>query len=396
MRREGLCPRCRAPLSGSDHQGVVTLVCPACRGLFLRGKDLRSQFGPAVHLIESAERALDQAAAALACPAGCRAMRRRFVPAARGGIHVDVCPVCDGVWLDHGEVRAILDSARKRSGLHARRRPAVDAAELTEEATGRVSRSDIAVGMADSDDPDQKDSWGWWIFSFVTQLPLEGYNPVQRTPFAVWGLMAVCVALFGVQLSVGHTVIEQLGLVPRLLVEEHDGPARMIASMFLHGDWLHLLGNLYFLKVFGDNVEDRLGRVPFLVFYVACGLAADFAHVTSDRLSTIPTIGASGAIAGCLGAYLVLFPGATVGISPSLFTLFRVIRVGASLYLPWFLIWQVIAAQLYPRAGIAWWAHIGGFVAGMILALLMSALLPDARVAVVARRIAAERGSRAA
>jgi membrane associated rhomboid family serine protease len=155
------------------------------------------------------------------------------------------------------------------------------------------------------------------------------------------------------------------------------GLGSALVSMFLHGGWGHLLGNMLFLWIFGDNVEDRLGHVRYLIFYLLSGYAATFAHLWAGPGSTVPAIGASGAISGVLGAYLFLHPKARVQTLLILGFFIRLIYVPAWVFLPlWFLI-QLFsgAASLGARAaetgGVAWFAHIGGFIAGPLLLLLL-------------------------
>jgi membrane associated rhomboid family serine protease len=146
----------------------------------------------------------------------------------------------------------------------------------------------------------------------------------------------------------------------------------IFTSMFLHGGWLHFLGNMLYLWIFGDNVEDRLGHLRYLVFYVLCGVAAALLHIFTNHGSTLPTVGASGAIAGVLGAYLVFFPGARVlALVPILF-FFQLMELPALIFLGFWFVIQFFSGALslasQPVGGTAWWAHIGGFMAGVIYA----------------------------
>jgi membrane associated rhomboid family serine protease len=149
------------------------------------------------------------------------------------------------------------------------------------------------------------------------------------------------------------------------------GVLPLFASMFLHGGWLHFFGNMLYLWVFGDNVEDRVGHVRFLVFYFVCGLAAAFFHIFTNPSSNVPTVGASGAIAGILGAYLVLFPGARVLTLVPIFFFFQLVELPALIFLGFWFVMQFfsgamsLAASDQQVGGTAWWAHIGGFVAGI-------------------------------
>ena len=155
-----------------------------------------------------------------------------------------------------------------------------------------------------------------------------------------------------------------------------------LTSMFLHGGWSHLLGNGLFLWVFGNNVEDSMGRFRFLIFYLLCGLAAAAAQVAVNPAATVPMVGASGAIAGVLGAYLVLYPRVRVNVLFIFIIFFKVIPVPAYLMLLWWIFWQVISglpqlsAVRDASAGVAFWAHIGGFAAGFVLVKLFENRVP--------------------
>ena len=151
------------------------------------------------------------------------------------------------------------------------------------------------------------------------------------------------------------------------------GALPLLTSMFLHGGWLHFLGNMLYLWVFGDNIEDRIGHFGFLIFYLVCGLAAAFLHIFTNTASIVPTVGASGAIAGVLGAYLVLFPGARVLTFVPIFFFFQLIELPALVFLGFWFVMQFfsgamsLAAGEQQMGGTAWWAHIGGFVTGISL-----------------------------
>jgi len=141
-------------------------------------------------------------------------------------------------------------------------------------------------------------------------------------------------------------------------------------SMFLHAGWLHLVGNMWFLWIFADNVEDILGHFNFLIFYIACGLAASFAHFIVNLNSAVPAVGASGAIAGVLGAYIVMFPRARVLTLVPIFIFLEVVEIPAFVFLGIWFIYQFFLGMMSVGsygAGVAFWAHIGGFIAGVLL-----------------------------
>ncbi len=152
-----------------------------------------------------------------------------------------------------------------------------------------------------------------------------------------------------------------------------------VSAMFLHGGWLHILGNMLYLYIFGDNVEDMLGRGKFLLFYIACGVLSFAVQILFQTHSMVPNVGASGAIAGILGAYFILFPRARVLTLIPLFLFFPLVEIPAFVFLGiWFLIQFLSGAASLGRSsalsgGVAWWAHIGGFVAGIVL---LKILLP--------------------
>jgi membrane associated rhomboid family serine protease len=219
-------------------------------------------------------------------------------------------------------------------------------------------------------------------------IPLRDANPTRRLPVVTIGLIAVCVVVFLYELMVqapsGNAGFERLirdwGLVPANLTgqaraEQTGGPPAILtlfSSMFLHADPLHIGGNMLYLWIFGNNVEDRLGRPLFLVFYLAGGVIAALAQVAIAPDSTVPVIGASGAIAAVLGAYVVLYPRARVQTLVYLGFFYQLIQVPAILILGlWFAI-QVLSAVLSlgdpsTSGGVALFAHVGGFVAGVIV-----------------------------
>jgi len=219
-------------------------------------------------------------------------------------------------------------------------------------------------------------------------IPLRDLNPSKTAPVVTVALIAANALAFLWELSLGpglQPFVMQAAFVPARYVGEGLGLAGLvpgiesaIVSMFLHGGWAHFLGNMLFLWIFGDNVEDRLGHLRFVVFYFAAGLAATAAHALAGPDSVVPAIGASGAISGVLGAYLFLYPRARVVTLLFLGFFIQVIQVPAIVYLPfWFLIqlFSGLASLGVPssagQGGVAFFAHIGGFVAGPILLLLL-------------------------
>jgi membrane associated rhomboid family serine protease len=216
-------------------------------------------------------------------------------------------------------------------------------------------------------------------------IPLRDLNRSRRVPVINITLIAANTLLFLYELSLGPRLegfVMQAAFVPDRFFSPEYGPgpgaemASALLSMFLHGGWAHFLGNMLFLWIFGDNVEDRLGHVRYAVFYLAAGYAATFAHALAAPNSTLPSIGASGAISGVLGAYVVLYPTARIVTMMFFGFLARLVEVPAWMYLiVWFLIQFVsgLASLGVPtdQGGVAWFAHIGGFIAGPLLLFLL-------------------------
>lgn len=211
-------------------------------------------------------------------------------------------------------------------------------------------------------------------------IPLRDDNPAQRVPIATRTLIVLNVLVFLVELSQGEALPEFLrdwGVVPGRLFASFAGETSLpfelgtvVTSLFLHAGWLHLIGNMWYLWIFGDNVEDKMGSWRFLGFYLSAGLVAALVHSAFIPGSPIPTVGASGAIAGVLGAYAMAFPRAKVLTLIPIFFFFQVIAVPALLLLGIWFVLQFISGTLSVGSGsggVAWWAHIAGFVYGFVL-----------------------------
>lgn len=217
-------------------------------------------------------------------------------------------------------------------------------------------------------------------------IPLHDDNPTRLLPVLTVSFLVLCVLVFFWQLSLGPAAnqqsVYQLGVIPAVLLNKVSLPPgfsripaelTVLTSMFMHGGFLHLAGNMLYLWIFGNNVEDALGHVRFILFYLLCGTAAVFGQVLQNPASEIPMIGASGAISGVLGAYLMLYPHARVLVFIPLGFFSQLVRLPAVWVLGfWFVMQLVNSAYADPNtAGVAWFAHIGGFIAGMLLVPFM-------------------------
>ena len=212
-------------------------------------------------------------------------------------------------------------------------------------------------------------------------IPLHDDNPTERPPVVTVAFIIACTVVFlyqaGLPPQPGETFVFQYGAIPALVFGQADVPetvtvtipayATLITSMFLHGGWMHLIGNMLYLWVFGNNIEDVMGHTRFVVFYAACGILAALSHALTDPASTIPMVGASGAISGVLGAYVLLFPRAHVLV---LMPGIGMTRVAAGVVLGMWFVMQLFSGGMSigsKGGGVAFFAHIGGFLAGMAL-----------------------------
>ena len=234
-------------------------------------------------------------------------------------------------------------------------------------------------------------------------IPLRDGNPTRRTPIVTLALIVACFVVFAYELGLLATseatlnaFVDEWGVVPADVVGSWENGdllsqeiATLVTSQFLHGGWLHLLGNMLYLWIFGNNIEDRLGRLRFLLFYLGGGVVAALAQIAIDPATTVPMVGASGAIAASLGAYLVLFPRARITTLVFLGFFYQLINVPAIIVLGFWFVLQLIDGLASIGAsstggGVAFFAHIGGFVAGALAVrlLLVGRRDPGRRVSV--------------
>ena len=343
-----LCPRGHGALvtvvRDTPYDRIELDVCSQCQGVWFD----RGELAAATQLENSAVFSPDSPllsgeVQSLLCPRNqrVRMFERKLsvsVDRALPPLALDQCAECGGIWLDGGELPKTL-AALKDANV----RPFLENPETAKMGSAAL-----------------------WLFMFFTGLPIEQWNPRARRPIIMPLIVLACFAVFVWQLSAGAEGLQdsvmRYGLIPAKLFRGDYGA--LVSSVFLHGSWAHLLGNMYFLWTFGDNVEDKLGRYRFLLLYLLAGVAAGLAHAVFESDKTIPVVGASGAISGVMAAYAVLFPRTRL---ISLIFFFRV-RWRAAVYLLGWLGFQTVGALLH-KSGIAWWAHIGGFVVGAVFAL---------------------------
>lgn len=215
-------------------------------------------------------------------------------------------------------------------------------------------------------------------------IPLHDDNPTEIVPVVTVAFIAACVLVFLWQMGLGsrgnEVAVMALGVIPAVLLHKAELPPELalvpsyltpFTSMFLHGGVMHLAGNMLYLWIFGNNVEDSMGHVRFVIFYLLCGIAAVFGQVMQNPGSEIPMIGASGAISGVLGAYLLLYPRARVLVAIPLGFFMHTMRLPAAAVLGLWFVMQIFSSLVAGTGpGVAWFAHIGGFIAGLALILI--------------------------
>jgi membrane associated rhomboid family serine protease len=360
------CPRCTFTLATLPVQGITFDACPRCRGVFVDHAEAAQLFGPFGDLSswKTHRAAVQTGTARLACPGDDAGRHPRMdiwrVALPGGGVvEVDACPRCQGLWLDAGEARRLAAGR-----------------EASASSPPRVQRRPESLGTLNEPPPGEENTGvGWYLLQLFTAVPLEVYNPRRRLPVVCLALLAACLAVFVAEVAAmgadDARFLERWGLVPGALLRG-DQALGLVTYMFLHGGIVHLAGNAWFLLLFGDNVEDRIGRVRFALLYLASGVVGALAHALLTTTPLVPLVGASGAIAGLMGAYLALFPRA------QLYQVFFFVRfkLPAWLYVGGWAVMNVLLGVATlgpgePGGGVAWWCHVGGFVVGVLAGLLL-------------------------
>jgi membrane associated rhomboid family serine protease len=211
-------------------------------------------------------------------------------------------------------------------------------------------------------------------------FPIQDTIQARNAPIVTWIIILLNSVVFFFELGIPIERLEaylmRFGMIPARLTADPRAWWTLVTCMFLHGGWMHFIGNMWTLYIFGDNVEDRMGPARFLIFYLLCGLAASLAHIWAAPSGMLPTIGASGAIAGALGAYFVMYPTARVITLVPIFFVPIFVKIPAVFFLSIWFITQLLSGTLslvgpHQFQNVSWWAHVGGFVAGIILLTLL-------------------------
>jgi membrane associated rhomboid family serine protease/Zn-finger nucleic acid-binding protein len=370
-----LCPVCQTTLRPVRRGNLETDLCPRCGGGLFAWGEFKAVLDGLLTSGEVAEAPVELKPGPSStdrpdeqprqCPR-CGSRMTKLNYCYDSNIILDRCEQCGSIWADRGEV---LKCAQYRKGNpkldrlagsiadHARQQQAwQDMAEAGDELRRRVPYPPLA----------------WYYLPSL--VPLGDDNPAERVPVVTIGLiganvlvMLLLMLAYGFRPGRWTHLYGVLGLVPAEVLRGHVWA--LVTHTFLHAGVFHLAGNMLFLWVFGDNVEDAFGRLPFLGFYLACGVVAGLGYVLAAPASQLPCVGASGAISGVLAAYLVFYPQASIRTLIAGF----VVEVPAAAYIGIWVALQVLFAVVYQAlavaSGVAWFAHLGGFAAGLVLAL---------------------------
>ena len=289
-------------------------------------------------------------------------------PEIKNNIEIDVCTACQFIWFDPGELESLPQVQNcKNTAMPNISPPEPHPVPLKSKYTSGNHHRPLLDTESDDPSPDS----AWQYLPALLGLPVEKNAPAKtKYPLLTWGLALLCIAVFILSLQDYRNIINNWGYIPAQW--SRHGGLTFLTSMFLHGGIGHLIGNMYFLLIFGDNVEDLMGRIKYLILILISGLCATLTHTFFDPASTIPCIGASGFISGIIACYAVSFPQVRITFMYRIFLFIRWFSIpawGAAAL--WFL-YQVTMGLLTAKAaggGVAYMAHAGGFVPGILFAI---------------------------
>ena len=361
-----ICPFCSTKLTELKSTTALIDICLNCKGMwfdsgefvdFVRTLTESEEISPKTPQLfkEQMIQTLDTIKEKdKICPR-CNQKLKKFNYAYDSNVFLDKCPHCQGMWVDGGEVKEVARYLKEDP-------------RITTIAEGLIQRNETLEDLTELSKT-LMDTNPAALFMPKIILPLGDELVAHKFPKISLSIIGLCILVFIGQIifvSEPKAFMQSFGAITTKILK---GEAfySLFSSMFLHGGILHLLGNMFFFWIFGDNVEDRFSNLGYITFYLACGLAADFMHIFLNASSDIPAIGASGAISGVMGAYFVFYPKARIK------TLFinRILYIPAFLWLGTWFLFQVIFGFIYKSAdvsNIAWFAHIGGFVFGGLVA----------------------------
>jgi len=350
------CPHCQKKLTRRTYRKKILFRCPECAGDLLTLSALRGLSGSRPFANTVWRNAQNAPEGPVPCPECGRAMRQVVLSAEKTPvIELDVCTRCQMVWFDPRELEASVppEETVSRQELPARARELL-ALHAVKKCSAPEAGSPFESGEY------------WKLLPALLGMPVEeDAPPLSQLPVVTWSLILICTAVHLLAAGDLKQAIGDYGFTPNQW--QRLGGMTLLTSMFLHGGWPHLIGNMYFLSVFGDNVESEFGRLKYVLLILFCGLAATAAHAALDPRGDVPCVGASGFISGIIACYTVFFPRVKLGFLVRFFFWLRLPAWAA------FLLWiafQLVGASLtQASAGTAYFSHIGGALAGAAVAL---------------------------
>ena len=352
------CPRCGKPLEKSFYQGRVSFACPDGHGRGVALSVVRALCGHPGFANSLWRRAAENPSVTGGdCPICHQPMTLVSLPLDNGNLELDICCRCQEVWFDPKDLEALPEPP-----------PPPKEYELPQKAKEILAMHTIEQMNAESD---QEPPSGWWCLAGLFGFPVEvEAPPIARFSWCTWIIALVCFIVFFATVEAPE-IISEWGLVPAECLR-HEG-LTFITSMFLHGGLMHLIGNLYFLLIFADNVEDALGRPMFMLLLLVSGIGGSLLHVAIFPQSNVPMVGASGFISGIIAAYAVFFPQVSIRLLLGLGPMLRWIRIPAWGAFGLWMAYQTILAfiSFHHQTEIAFFVHVGGAIIGLVIGFMM-------------------------
>lgn len=360
-----VCPACKVRLKKRlTGDGGLFWRCPKCDGRSVTIGILR-KYIPAVlvnNLWQAARYESDRRRRP--CPACNRKMAEVPVGGSGQPIYLDVCTSCQFVWFDPDEFQMLEEAARN---IPVRKEPPTEAKVAA--AMADIDSLQRKYERAANEEPEPKEVWQWIVGMFG--IPVEETSGGLRSiPWVTWSLVLLISAISIISFSNIQPIIDRFGLIPAQW--DRYGGATLLTSFFLHAGWIHLISNMYFLLVFGDNVEDWLGKGRFLLLLICADLVGNIAHIMLDPHSMIPCIGASGGISGVIIFYALKYPNAKLGFMMYFYHYVHWVRLPAMVFFFLWLVLQFLGAwvQIAGFSNVSSLAHLGGAAVGFLFFLL--------------------------
>ncbi len=350
------CPRCGAQLVHTIYEGKISFHCPYGHGHAVTLSAVRALCGRPEFANILWRKALQTNGGGGGCPICGRPMALVRVPVAGQELELDICCRCQELWFDPLELEAL-----------PRPLPPPQRSELPQRAKVILAHHAIEEMQSCPVDSEPDNAWGY--VAGLLGFPVEVGAPSRYSlPWITWGLALLCVVVYVFSWGNLSAAAQEWGLIPQECFRKNG--ATFITSMFLHGGLFHLIGNLYFLLIFGDNVEDALGKLKYLALLLASGLVAGLLHITFFPGSSIPCVGASGFISGIIAAYAIFFPKVSISLFFRIGLYFRWLSMPAwGAFVLWMLYQGTMALLSYFAdlgSGVAYGAHLGGAVVGCV------------------------------